>query len=111
MGILDEEPKDEAEMRKDTDAWLSKMSGLSSILDFAKFQTGHILDLCKATGYTREIEKLYLVLEELDRNRKTDISTFRDQCHTSMYTGTKSVKPSCPWFEAFDDSLEAFLGN
>lgn len=109
--MLDEEPKDKAEMRKDTDAWLAKMSGLSSILELVKFQTEHALDLCKATGYTTEIANFYLVIEEYVRNRDSDITTFRDQCHPSLYTGTRSVKPSRPWFEVFDDSVEAFLAN
>lgn len=112
--MLDGEPKDAAAMRKDVDTWLAKAEGLknySTLLELVMFQTEHVLDLCRATGFTTEVAKFSLVFEEWERNRNSDLVTYRDQCHTSIYSGTKAPKPSRPWFEAFDDSLEAFLAN
>lgn len=114
MGTLDGEPKDEAEMRKDVDVWLAREKGLkdcSALHELAKFQTDHVLDLCRATGYTTEITKFISVFYEWERNRNTDITTYRDHCHTSIFSGTKSLKPRRPWLEEFDDSVEGFLGK
>lgn len=113
--MLDEEPKDVEAMRKEVDEWKAKEKGLlqnwSALRKLAEFQTEHVLDLCRATGYSTEITKFISIFDDWERDRDTDITTYKDQCHTSIFSGTKSAKPCRPWFERFDDSVKGLLGT
>lgn len=113
MDTLVGEPKDEAAMRKDIDPWIARLNGLKdpSLYDIVNFQTDHVLDLCKATGYSQEIGKSKFVFDEYVRLRDIDISTYREQCFTSIFTGKTAPKPAIPWSEAFNDSVDAFVGK
>ena len=84
------------------------MKELKEFFDEVDFQSAFVADLAKDTnyGYDLDIVKLVHVLIE---HKMTDVTTYRDQSYTSMFTGTKSPVHHTPFIKAFDDSMKCFL--
>ena len=78
-------------------------------VDEAKFFVKYVKDLCEENG-SAFLDMLPLLLGTFG-HRQENMLTYRDQCFTSLITGSVAPPPRLPFMEAFDDSLEAFLGE
>ncbi|KAJ7377843.1 hypothetical protein OS493_026413 [Desmophyllum pertusum] len=99
---------DKQTMEDDCKEWVARMKELKEFFDEVDFQSAFVADLAKDTnyGYDLDIVKLVHVLIE---HKMTDVTTYRDQSYTSMFTGTKSPVHHTPFIKAFDDSMKCFL--
>ncbi|XP_053400389.1 uncharacterized protein LOC123556318 [Mercenaria mercenaria] len=109
LGQIPNEPKSMHEMKVSVKEWRGKCSKLKSVHDDIDFQTEVLTDWCKDTGYPTDATKAGKLLHEWEQHKVENIVTYRDQCFTSVFTGTKSPKHSVPWWKAFDDSIDAFV--
>lgn len=111
MGTLNGEPKNTEAMKKEVKMWVSKRQALKDCHDDIDFQSDFIADLCRATGYNEGVVKSRAMFHDWEHHRKQDITTYRDKCFTSIFSGTKAPQTARPWYQAFDDSIESFVGK
>ncbi|KAL4238253.1 hypothetical protein ACF0H5_002966 [Mactra antiquata] len=109
MNAIPNEPRPLSDMILHIEEQFIKTSGLKSFYDYLDYQALVINMLCTDTGYTKEILKFDDLFRTWLRQRYDDILTHRNHCYRSVFTGTMSAKPNTPWWEARDDSKEAFL--
>ena len=96
-------------MKENAQRWAKKCLELKNCRDGIDFQTEFVADLSKDSGYIPDIVKAGEMLHTLVDDKTKNIVTYRDQCFTSIYTGTKAPKPTVPWWQAKDDSVKAFV--
>lgn len=97
-------------MKDSVTQWLERLSTVASVGDIIDFQTAYVADLCEDNGYTTEVTQSKNYFIEWARHKEHNILTYRDQCFTSIFTGTVGSKHDVPWLEAFDDSISAVVG-
>ena len=73
------------------------------------FQTNYIADLTKETNYMYNLDASAALHAWIKYKKEEDITTYRSQSHSSIFTGKKSPVPQIPFMQEFDDSLEHFL--
>ena len=73
------------------------------------FQTNYIADLAKETNYMYNLDASAVWHVWTKYKREEDITTYRSQSHSSIFTGKKSPVPHIPFMKEFDDSLQHFL--
>lgn len=101
------------EMRRDIAGWRAREEKVSSSVEAVDFQAEHIQDLLADVDYpkfdldlTREHFRTWL------NHKKQTITGYRDfSGFTSPCTGTEAPEHHTPWWEAMDDSAEAFLAT
>ena len=96
-------------MRKDMDKWIHRLPTIQNYYDAIDFQTDYMDDLCHITGYDPAILKGGQILKDNEDKRAENILTYREECFTCIYTGTKAPRPKLPWLDKFDDSKETFI--
>lgn len=111
MGSLDGEPKDMATMKKEVKMWVSKRQALKDCHGDIDYQRDFMADLCRATGYNEGVVKSGTMFHDWEHHKAQDIATYRDKCFTSTFSGTKAPQTAIPWYQAYDDSLESFVGK
>ncbi|XP_060581894.1 trimethylamine monooxygenase-like, partial [Ruditapes philippinarum] len=111
LGKLPNEPKSLSEMKENSKEWYEKRSKLKNAHDDIDFQTAYIADLCKDTGYNPDVTKAGEMFHTWENDKDKNIATYRDQCFTSTFTGTKSPAHTAPWWQAKDDSIKAFVNK
>mmetsp|Transcript_26796 Transcript_26796/g.39645 ORF Transcript_26796/g.39645 Transcript_26796/m.39645 type:complete len:459 (+) Transcript_26796:192-1568(+) len=75
-----------------------------------RFQADYVQHLVGMTDYPNfNIEGVVQCFLEWERNKHTNIMTFRDKPHKSLMTGTMAPVHHTPWLKAFDDSLECYV--
>jgi trimethylamine monooxygenase len=79
--------------------------------DAIVFQGDHVRDLSEDSGYPFDLSADQIFKEWHDSKlvKPRGILTYRDQSHTSKFTGTESPSPENSFMQAFDDSIEAFV--
>jgi len=76
------------------------------------YQGDYIKELIAETDYPSfDVEGACAAFKEWKGHKKKDIMTFRNNCYTSVITGTKAPLHHTPWKDALDDSLEVYLEN
>jgi trimethylamine monooxygenase len=98
-------------MKSNAQKWCQKRSELKNCHDEIDFQTEFIADLSKDVGYYPDATKAREMFYTWEHDKKKNIVTYRDQCFTSIFTGTKSPRPTAPWWQAKDDSIKAFVNK
>ncbi|XP_045193859.1 flavin-containing monooxygenase 5-like [Mercenaria mercenaria] len=102
-------PKSRKEMEDDVRQWVQRCSKLKDCHEGIDFQTDFVADLIKDTGYPAGAVKSGKLMHDWIGHKEENILTYKDQCHASNWTGTVAPKPKVPMFEAFDDSMKAFI--
>ncbi len=74
------------------------------------FQSEFVMDFVKEADYGYDLDIGYL-FHDWEDNKARDILTYRDQPHSSKFTGNPTPPHHTKWFEAMDDSKEAFLAK
>ncbi|XP_060582515.1 trimethylamine monooxygenase-like [Ruditapes philippinarum] len=111
LGKLPNEPRPLSEMKENSKEWYEKRSKLKTAHDDIDFQTAYIADLCKDTGYNPDVTKAGEMFHTWENDKDKNIATYRDQCFTSIFTGTRSPAHTAPWWQAKDDSIKAFVNK
>lgn len=111
MGTLTDEPKTMTAMKADAKNWVSKREAAKDYFEEIDVQTAYIGDLCKITGYDEGVTKGGEMFHEWEHHKIEDITTFRDKCFTSAFSGTKSPPLPKPWMQCLDDSIDFFVGK
>lgn len=86
------------------------MGEIKDVDDEIDFQTAYIANIVKESSYPYDLD-VAGIFHPWAQNRRDDITTYRDQTHTSKFTGTKSPAHHTPFMKAFDDSMECFLNQ
>ena len=76
--------------------------------DGIDFQTDYIADVCQESGYGYNLDAS-AVYHSWIKYKMEDITTYRSQSYTNIFTGKKSPVPRTPFMQEFDDSMEHFL--
>ncbi|XP_068740069.1 trimethylamine monooxygenase-like isoform X2 [Montipora capricornis] len=97
------------EMENDMKLWISRMKTLRGKDEDIDFQTNYIADLAKETNYMYNLDASAALHAWIKYKKEEDITTYRSQSHSSIFTGKKSPVPQIPFMQEFDDSLEHFL--
>jgi len=111
MGKIDIKTREER--TKDMEMWRAgfdtcKRDGKKEIV----FQRDYVADLLKYCDYPEHNHaERAEQLKEWKGHRENNITTYRDQCFTSVMTGDVGVKPIIPWMKNMDDSLERYVNT
>ncbi|XP_045206559.2 dimethylaniline monooxygenase [N-oxide-forming] 2-like [Mercenaria mercenaria] len=108
LGKIPNESKSLKEMKESAEKWVKECSKLKNCHDDIDFQTEFIKDLSEDTGFSPDAIKARDLLYTWEHNKDENIATYRDQCFSSIFTGTKSPKHTATWMQAFNDSISAF---
>ena len=101
---------DAADMEADIADWTAREEALSEVPAMIEFQADYMRDLLSATDYPKfDLAATVETFKTWAQHRDADIMTYRDQAHGSAVTGRMAPRHPHPWFEARDDSLEAFV--
>ncbi|XP_060586115.1 trimethylamine monooxygenase-like [Ruditapes philippinarum] len=101
--------KSRGEMQKDIQKWVQRLPKLDTCDKAIDFQTEYMAELIKDTGYPEKAVKSGKLMHDWIAHKNDNILTYKDQCHASNWTGTVAPKPKVPMYEAFDDSIGAFI--
>jgi trimethylamine monooxygenase len=95
-------------MQEHAKKWVTRLSTVQNSHDAIDFQTHFVADLSEDVGYPSDVIKARDLLHKWADQKNDNIVAYRDQTYASIYTGTMSPSSSTTWWEAFDDSVEAF---
>jgi trimethylamine monooxygenase len=77
-----------------------------------RFQAAYVSMLMEATDYPKvDLEAVVQLFLDLEHNKQCGIMTYRDCAHRSLKTGALAPLHHTPWLEAFDSSIEGFVGK
>ncbi|OWF47072.1 Senecionine N-oxygenase [Mizuhopecten yessoensis] len=98
------------QMEADIKVWREEQKLLKDCYEDIAYQTKFVCDLASEVGckYNLDVSALYNKWED---DRFANITTYRDQTFTSVFSGKTGIKHHTPWFKAFDDSLETFVNQ
>ena len=74
-----------------------------------RFQMDYTADLVEATNYPSWDYEL--TVKTFIDGKHEDIFGYRDKSHTSAFTGDEAPKPTVPWKDNMDDSIDAYVKN
>ncbi len=89
---------------------LSRALKLESCHDDIDFQTDFVMDFVKEANYGFDLDIGHL-FHAWEHHKHQNILTYRDQSHVSKFTRKTTPQHHTPWWEAMDDSKEAFLAG
>ena len=89
-------------MEAESNRWVERGEACGDVPDFIELQRDHVADLIEGSNRGRAVLGIGDIFQTWIRQRRETITTYRDEVHTSVYTGTKSCKPKRPWMEAMD---------
>ncbi|XP_068692248.1 trimethylamine monooxygenase-like [Montipora foliosa] len=95
-------------MENDIKSWITKMKQIDGPDDGIDFQTDYIADVCQESGYGYNLDAS-AAYHAWIKYKMEDITTYRSQSYTNIFTGKKSPVPRTPFMQEFDDSMEHFL--
>ena len=81
---------------------------LNDIAGMVNFQTDYVMELAKIGDYGYDLDNAKLFHDWI-ANKVKDVVGYRDQPHYSAFTNTATPAHHTKWWEARDDSKEAFL--
>jgi trimethylamine monooxygenase len=108
LGIL-KFPSEEERIKVHKD-YQKKANSIDGLRCFINFQGNYIKDLNSMTDFPKyDTDKVCQVIEDWCMNKINDPMTFRDQNHTSVVTGTKSMSVKKTWKDNLVCSFEDFF--
>ncbi|WP_298180949.1 NAD(P)/FAD-dependent oxidoreductase [Saccharomonospora sp.] len=101
------------QMREEIAGWRSREEALSGMVDAVEFQAEYIRDLLQNLDYPKfDLDMTVEHFRTWLGHKQENIIGYRDKGgFASPVTGTVSPALHTPWWEALDDSPEAFLGE
>ncbi len=77
-----------------------------------RYQGDYVKELIADTDYPSfDVDGANEAFFQWKKHKKVNIMTFRDNCYTSVITGTLAPVHHTPWKDALDDSMESYLEN
>lgn len=104
------EMPEKSERQKDIDAWRTKEESLNDCFEDIDFQADHIGDLVRLTDYPDfDLDLTRDHFKEWEHDKGESIVGYRDKAFSSPCTGTMAPVHHTDWWNAMDDSMEAFM--
>lgn len=104
---------DETIMANEWSEWRAKEEAIEPTDEAnIRFQANYVQRLLQMTDYPDfDIEGVVQCFLEWEHNKHENIMTFRDKPHKSLMTGTMAPIHHTAWLDAFDDSIECYVGT
>lgn len=103
---------DRPEMADDIVAWCRREASLQGAFEKIDFQADHIQDLLSEVDYPKfDLDLTRKQFKDWERHKEESITRYRDRAFSSPCTGNDAPVHHTPWWNALDDSMDAFLGS
>ncbi|MDH6677869.1 trimethylamine monooxygenase [Rhodococcus sp. LBL1] len=97
---------------RDIDEWRQREEKLRTAVEEIDFQAAYIRDLVDRTDYPEfHVETQGELFKQWKKDKKSDITGYRNCSYTSTLTGTVAPPLHDEWMNILDDSAESFLNN
>lgn len=102
---------DREAMQQEFDAWRKREEALTHPIEDIDFQADHVADLAGLTDYPEfDIDLTRKIFKDWEHHKEENIVTYRDRAgFPSPCTGTGSPSHHTEWWQALDDSMEAYV--
>ncbi|WP_417278189.1 NAD(P)-binding domain-containing protein [Celeribacter sp.] len=107
-----EVPTDKAVLEADVVERMKREDASDDVKYAINYQAEYIKELIADTDYPSfNVDGATEAFMEWKKHKAKDIMAFRNNCYTSVITGTLAPVHHTPWKDALDDSMEAYLQN